>query len=172
MSDKDPVRPYHAKDVGSGKETADTLAEVLKHAAEREEAFRKKQKPQSQPKWMLPLGINLGVLAVYLLIAPPAWVVMNPIEPPAPEEQLVGLRTAMYFTASRIEAYRLENGRLPERLEDTGVSGADRVEYFVRGTSNYQLVGSVGTETVIYDSNESLAEWAATLNLTARVRGG
>jgi|SRR6056297_3410375 len=172
MSDKDQVRPYHAKDVGSGTETADTLAQVLKHAAEREEASQKKKKPQSQPKWMLPLGINLGVLAVYLLIAPPAWVVLNPIEPPPPEQQLVGLRTAMYFTASRIEAYRMENGRLPERLEDTGAVGADDLEYFARGTNNYQLVGSVGTETVVYDSSQPLAEWAASLNLGARVRGG
>lgn len=172
MSDKDQVRPYHAKDVGSGRETADTLAEVLKYATEREEASRKKTKPQSQPKWMLPLGINLGVLAVYLLIAPPSWVVLNPIEPPAPQQQLVGLRTAMYFTASRIEAYRLENGRLPERLEDTGATGADGLEYFLRGTGNYQVVGSVGTETVVYDSSQSLADWAASLNLGARVRGG
>ncbi len=172
MSDQDQVRPYHAKDVGSGKETADTLAEVLKHAAEREEASRKKQKPKPQPKWMLPLGINLGVLAVYLLIAPPSWVVLNPIDPPPAEQQLEGLRTAMYFTASRVEAYRVQNGRLPERLEDTGAASASGVEYFVRGTNNYQLVGSLGTETVIYDSSQSLAEWAANLNLGARVRGG
>lgn len=172
MSDKDQVRPYHAKDVGSGRETADTLAEVLKHAAEREEASRKKQKPQSQPKWMLPLGINLGVLAVYLLIAPPAWVVLNPIEPPPAEQQLVGLRTAMYFTASRIEAYRMENGRLPERLEDTGAAGAEGLEYFLRGIGNYQLVGSAGTETVVYDSSQSLTDWAASLDLGARVRDG
>ncbi|MEX2466011.1 MAG: hypothetical protein WD995_03830 [Gemmatimonadota bacterium] len=172
MSDKDEVRPYHAKDVGSGKETADTLAEVLKHAAEREQASTKKQKPRPQPKWMLPLGINLGVLAVYLLIAPPSWVVLNPVDPPPPEQQLVGIRTAMYFTASRIEAYRMENGRLPENLEDVGATAAAGVDYFVRGTSNYQLVGSVGSETVIYDSSQSLAEWAANLNLAARVRDG
>lgn len=172
MSDQDEVRPYHAKDVGSGKETADTLAEVLKHAAERDEASRAKQTPRSQAKWMLPLGINLGVLAVYLLIAPPSWVVLNPIEPPPQEEQLTGLRTAMYFTASRIEVYRAENGSLPDQLEDTGVNTANGVEYFVRGDDDYQLVGSVGQETVVYDSTESLADWAADLNLGARVRGG
>lgn len=172
MSDKDPVRPYHAKDVGSGKETADTLAEVLQHAAEREEASRKKTKPKAQPKWMLPLGINLGVLAVYLLIAPPSWVVLNPIEPPPAEEQVAGIRTAMFFTASRIEAYRQANGRLPETLDDVGATTAPGVEYFPRGTNNYQLVGSVGTETVVYDSAQPLTDWAAELDLGARVRGG
>lgn len=172
MSEQDQVRPYHAKDVGSGKETADTLAEVLKHAAERDEAQRRKRKPRAQPRWMLPLGLNLGVLAVYLLIAPPAWVVLNPIEPPPPEEQVVGLRTAMYFTASRIEAYRLANGRLPERLDEVGASAAAGLEYFPRGAAGYQLVGSVGSETLVYDSTQSLADWAADLNLGQRVRGG
>jgi len=172
MSDKDHVRPYHAKDVGSGKETADTLAEVLRHAAERDEAQNRRQKPRSQPRWMLPLGINLGVFAVYLLIAPPAWVVLNPIEPPPPAEQMVGLRTAMYFTASRIEAYRLENGRLPDRLEDVGATASSGLDYFPLGAGGYQLVGSVGSETLVYDSSQSLAEWAGDLNLAQRVRGG
>lgn len=172
MSDKDQVRPYHARDVGSGKETADTLAEVLKHAAEREEASRQKAKPRSNPKWMLPLGINLGVLAVYLLIAPPSWVVLDPIEAPPVEEQLVDMRTAMFFTAQRIEVFRQANGRLPERLEDVGGPPASGLTYFPRGANGYQLVGSVGTETVIYDSTESLSDWAGDLDLVARVRGG
>jgi hypothetical protein len=34
---------------------------------------------KAQPKWALPLGINRGVFAVYLLIAPPTWVVMKPL---------------------------------------------------------------------------------------------
>ncbi len=172
MSDKDQVRPYHAKDVGSGKETADTLAEVLKHAAQREEASRQKPKPKGNPKWMLPLGINLGVLAVYLLIAPPSWVVLNPIEAPPPEEQLVDLRMAMYVTASRIENYRLQNGRVPERLEELEMPAADGLTYVPQGTSGYQLVGSLGNETVIYDSSESLAEWGSGLDFGARMRGG
>lgn len=172
MSEKDQVRPYHAKDVGSGKETADTLAEVLKHAAQREEASRQKTKPKGNPKWMLPLGINLGVLAVYLLIAPPSWVVLNPIEAPPAEDQLVDLRMAMYVTASRIETYRLQNGRVPERLEELQMPAASGLTYVPQGTNGYQLVGSIGDETVIYDSAESLAEWGNGLDFGARMRGG
>ena len=172
MSDKDQVRPYHAKDVGSGKETADTLAEVLKHAAEREEASRKKAAPKSNPKWMLPLGINLGVLAVYLLIAPPAWVVLDPIEAPPAEEQLVDLRMAVYVVANRIESYRQQNGRLPSELGELEMPAAAGLTYVPQGPNSYQLVGSVGTETVIYDSSESLAEWGSGLDFGARMRGG
>ena len=71
MSGEEEVRPYHAR---SGSETADTLAEVLEHAAARDEAAKAREAPKRQPKWMLPLGINLALFAVYLLIAPPACV--------------------------------------------------------------------------------------------------
>lgn len=172
MSEKDQVRPYHAKDVGSGKETADTLAEVLKHAAQREEASRKKTKPKGNPKWMLPLGINLGVLAVYLLIAPPSWVVLNPIEAPPAEEQVQDLRMAMFVVASRIENYRLQNGRIPAQLDELGMPAASGLTYVPQGASGYQLVGSLGDETVIYDSSESLAEWGSGLDFGVRMRGG
>lgn len=171
MNDKDQVRPYRAKELGTGQETAETLAEVLKHAAERDEKARLKQKPKAPPKWMLPLGVNLGVLAVYLLVAPPDWVVLNPIEPPPAEQRIEDLRTAIYFQAQRVESYRQENGRLPERLEDVGGASTD-VQYIVRGTSQYQLVGSVGTETLVYDSTQSLNEWGGSLDLAAKVRGG
>lgn len=171
MSHQDEVRPYRARDVGSGQETADTLAEVLKHAAQRDEAARQKRPPRPQPRWMLPLGINLGVFAVYLLLAPPSWVVMSPIEPPAAEAQLHGVRTALYLAAGRIESYRLENGRLPERLEEVGVV-TDGVEYVMRGAGRYQLVGFVDDRTIVYDSTQSLNEFGADLGLAARAAQG
>ena len=96
MSERDQVTPYHAKDVATGQEAADAVADVLKHAAEREEAAHKKTAPKKQPKWMLPVGINLGVLAVYFWIAPPNWVQVNPIQPPPAEERVESLRRAMY----------------------------------------------------------------------------
>jgi hypothetical protein len=170
MSDQDKVRPYHAKGVGSGQETADTLAEVLRHAKERDEAAQARQPVKQQARWMLPLGLNLGVLAVYFLVAPPAWVTLNPIEPPPVETQVEGLRTAIVFQASRIDAYRTANGRLPATLEDC-CTPYEGIEYFLRGDSNYQLVGSVGDETVLYDSSQSLEEWTADLDLANKIQG-
>ena len=91
--EKDQVKPFHAKDVASGQEAADAVAAVIKHAAERDEAARRKAPAKTQPKWMLPLGLNLGLLAVYLLIAPPSWVIVNPIAPPPDEQRVGNLRT-------------------------------------------------------------------------------
>jgi hypothetical protein len=168
-SEKDKVRPYHAKEAAPGQEAAEVVAAVLKHAAEREQAAQQKAPPKQQPKWMLPLGLNLGVLAVYLLIAPPAWVVVNPIAPPPDEELIEGTRTAMYFATAKIEAYRARVGRLPATLAEAGVAGADGFDYTPRGES-YVLIAFVGEEAVSFDSSQqSAAEWAG--NLSTRIGG-
>lgn len=158
MSSEDQVRPYHAKDEARGQETADAVAAVLKHAAERDKAAGEKPRPKKQPKWMLPVGIQLSVLALYLLIAPPRWVTMNPIEPPDAVSQEESLRVAMYFQAQRIEAYLQQHGELPQRLADAG-SPIEGVEYVRQGRSAYQLVGLVGEAALVYDSTQSDADF-------------
>jgi hypothetical protein len=94
------------------------LAAVLTHAAERAEAAEHKQGPKKQSKWMLPLGVNLGVFAVYLLIASPDWVVMNKIDSASIAEQAEDMRLAIFMQASRVDVYRLQNGQLPASLAD------------------------------------------------------
>lgn len=155
MSSESKPRPYHAK---SGSETADTLAEVLEHAAARDVAAHKKDPPKRQARWMLPLGINLGVFAVYLLIAPPAWVVMDPIEGPPPAEQMRSLRASMFLQAGAIDNYRIQNGRLPATAEDAGKT-TPGVDYVLQGGDVYQLVGQVGDETLTYTSTEDPIEF-------------
>ncbi len=156
MSSEDQPRPFHAKE-GSGEEAADAVAAVLKHAAAKDAAARDKPRPKKQPKWMLPLGINLAVFAVYLLIAPPAWVNVHPIEGPPPAQQEKSLRLAMYLQAQRIEAYRLQHGALPDSLPEAG-SVTPGVSYNRIGGS-YQLVGTNGKATLEYDSSQSLQDF-------------
>ena len=167
MSSEDQVRPYHAKDEARGQETADAVAAVLKHASDRDKAANVKPRPKKQPKWMLPLGIQLSVLALYLLIAPPAWVTMNPIDPPDVASMEESLRVAMYFQAQRIEAYRQQHGELPEDLADAG-SAISGVQYVRRG-AQYQLVGTVGEQALVYDSTQSDADFR---DAAARRLGG
>jgi hypothetical protein len=154
-SEKDKVRPYHAKEMTPGEEAAEVVAAVLKHAAERDEAAKTKAVPKQQTRWMLPLGLNLGVLAVYLLIAPPAWVEMNRIDPPPPEEVVANLQASVYIAKSKVEAYRSRNGgRLPVTLEEAGVNAvqAEAIGYTPRGDSTYVLLALVGDRNVTFDS--------------------
>jgi hypothetical protein len=161
MSKNDEVRPFHAKDVASGQEAADVVAAVIKHAAEREEAAKHRTGPKKQPKWLLPLGVNLGVFAAYLLIWAPPWVVLNPIAPPPTEEQVEQLSGAMWFAISDIERYRIENGRLPQSLADVGRDGTG-LDYTVQGTANYVLIAEVGAEEpplVFNSAQQDAREW-------------
>lgn len=170
MSSEDQVRPYHAKDEARGQETAEAVAAVLKHAAEREEIAHRKTAPKKQPKWLLPVGIQLAVLAVYLLISPPGWVVVHPIEPPDPAGQEQSLRLAMYMQSQRIEAYRIQNGRLPDSLAEIGASVTPGVEYHLQGTNAYRLVGTNGEAALIYDSTESPTEFLG--DAASKLTGG
>lgn len=160
MSPEDKVRPFHSKDPARGQEAADAVAAVLKHAAERDEAAHKKGPPKKEPKWMLPLGFNLTILALYLLIAPPAWVTVNPITAPDSVSQNESLRLAMYLQAKRIEAYQLVNGELPPNLEAAG-SPMPGVEYLPQGNGRYQLTAAEGDQALVYDSLESADDFIA-----------
>jgi hypothetical protein len=154
MSSDDQVRPYHAEDKSRGQEAADAVAAVLEHAAERDRAAHEKPKAKRDPRWMLPLAINLGVFAMYLLIAPPAWVVLDPIEPPSQEAQGESLRIAMWLLSQSIDTYHEENGQLPATLTELGRSVVEGVDYLPRG-AEYQLVGSAGQEAIVYDSADT-----------------
>lgn len=155
MTDQDPVKPYHAKDPAPGQEAADVVAEVLKHAEEREKAAQEKSIPKGPPKWMLPLTVNLGVLALYFLIAQPGFLVVNPVEDPRATQQVVtDMRNAMAIDGVfRIEGYRQRENRLPESLEELGTTLGDQgVEYTVLGDSMYVLSATVDGVTIVFDS--------------------
>jgi len=163
MSQNDEVKPFHAKDVASGQEAADVVAAVIKHAAERDKAAHEKVGPKKQPKWMLPVGLNLGVFAAYLLIWSPPWVVLNPIAPPPTEDQVEQLSGAMWFAISGVEGFRMQNERLPQTLAEAGVVGAG-LDYTVQGASSYVLIAEVGAEAspLVYNSaQQTPQEWGA-----------
>lgn len=162
-------KPYHAKDAAPGKEAADVVAEVLKHAAEREQAAKVQTKPKGPPKWMLPLTVNLGVLALYFLIAQPEFLIMSPIEDPRPvEQQVQQTRFGIYMEViQRMQSFVQANGRLPATLSELGTSvGEEGVDYTVSGDSTYILIMQIGSETVTFDSAiDDPAEWLGAVNL-------
>lgn len=161
MSQNDEVKPFHARDVATGQEAADAVAAVLKHAQEREAAARQKAPPKKQPKWLLPLGVNLSVFAGYLLIWSPPWLVLNPIEAPPSAERVELAENGMFVAISKIETFRSQNSRLPRTLEEIGVSAAG-LDYAVQGATTYVLFIEVEGQTLQYNSSvQTPQEWAA-----------
>jgi hypothetical protein len=154
MSSEDQVRPFHAKDEAHGQEAADAVAAVLKHAAERDKAAQQKPRPKKQPKWMLPVGIQLSVLALYLLIAPPSFITVHPIPAQDQAAQEESLRAAMYLQAQQVLAYLQQHGELPAELSEA-VNPIEGIQYVRRGGTEFQLVGSMGELALVYDSTQS-----------------
>jgi len=161
MSDNDQVKPYHARDVSPGQEAADVVADVLKHAQERDEAAQRRSEPKPTPKWMLPVAMNLGLLAVYFLVAQPSWTAVNPIQPPPVSTLVASTRDQIWMHGiTRIEAFRAANGRLPASLDEAGSSllANAGVQYVIRSDSTYVLTTIVGEEEIVYDSATMTAE--------------
>ncbi len=162
MPESDKVKPYHAKEAAPGQEAADVVAEVLKHAEAREQASKKKVIPKGPPKWMLPLTLNLGVLALYFLIAQPDFLVLNPVDDPRPSAEVIEAeKRGLYFEIMKILNHQRETGRLPATLAEMGSPLADQgVDYTVQGDSSFLLIKTVQGETIIFDSaQDDPAEW-------------
>lgn len=158
MSDSDQVKPFHAKNTAPGQEAADVVAEVLKHAADREQAAKTKTGPKAPPKWMLPLTANLGVLALYFLIAQPDFLVMNPVEDTRAavevDQNARGMITL--YAIQPVENFRSVNGRLPQTLAEAGSpieSVGLAVNYSVRGDSAYVISVTIDGRELTFDSD-------------------
>lgn len=169
-TDKNEIKPFHAKDVTTGQETADVVKAVLEHAAARDAAAKQKMPPKPQPIWMLPLGLTLAVLATFLLVAPPPWIIVNPIAAQTPEDAIASTQRAVWAYANKIEGYRVTNGRLPQTLAEANISVAG-LEYRVIG-EGYLLATTVGEEEVFFNSSvESLPQWTARMGLNFDIGG-
>ena len=152
MSEKDQVEPYHAKEVAPGQEAADVVAEVLKHAAAREEASKKKVAVKGPPRWMLPLTVNLGVLALYFLIAQPDFLVVSPIvDARSTAERVQSTEDMMLLSASRVTSFLLREGRLPATLAEVDPA-SESFTYTVQSDSTFILIATVGDQSIVYDS--------------------
>jgi len=154
MSEQDDVKPFHAKNAAPGKEAADVVAEVLAHAAEREQAVKEKTAPKGPPKWMMPVTVNLGLLAMYFLFAQPQWIVVSPLDDPRAGDELVqASREGIYFDGiQRIEQFRQMNGRLPASLIEAGSTLADQGVNYSVIDSTYLLTFTIGGEGFTFDS--------------------
>lgn len=173
MTENDDVKPYRAREVSTGQEAADAVRAVMQHAEERDKAAKKKSGPGKQPKWLIPVGLNLGVLAAYLLFASPDWVQLNPILAPPVEQQVEFVGNSMWDVINAIEVYRQAEGGLPASLDLMDVAEASRYTY-VRSGGEYVLIALVGERQIRYDTSqwESPHDWSQSVGLTMTTRIG
>ena len=146
---------------GSG-DRYEALLEVLEHektqaarSRELEEAERRRQKQRRVPYW--PVAVLL-VITVWLWLFPPGFLRLDPPPPQPIAQEEAALRFTMYVQAQRIKAFRQEQGRLPETLEEAGPP-LPGMSYIVLQNDLYQLTGSTERLTLTYRSDLPLDDF-------------
>lgn len=147
---------------GSG-DRYEALLDVLEHektqaARDRalEEAERQKRKrKQGGPYWLVAV---LLAISAWLWLFPPAILRLDPPAPQPVAEEEAALRFTMYVQAQRIGAFRQENGRLPETLDEAGPP-LPHMEYTILNSGLYQLTGATERVTLTYRSDLPLPDF-------------
>jgi hypothetical protein len=164
--DKDPSRgkprdPRADPRKPPGAEAADLVAEVLKDAAERDAAARRREETtvgrtrQKVAMVSLPLA---GAFSFYLWFGNPAWVTPTLPDPVTAEAADAGLRVAMFFEAQKIEEFRQRTGRLPDSLDELG-SAPPEMTYQRRDAQTYRLTGTSRGVTLTFDSDQAIQQF-------------
>ncbi len=133
----------------SGSEYADTMRDVLEHAAEIDKAAGHVVVPK-RPVLTRP-PVIIGVVVVFA-----GTMFFNfgsgrrraDISPAAAE---ASAQVSVMIATQVVEQYREENGELPESLEDLGLE-ADQFEYRRDEEGYYELGNAVEGSSVRYDS--------------------
>lgn len=131
------------------------LAEVMQDQALRE-VEREVWTPRpgtTRPR--IAAAVVLALVAAWFWILPPAMVRPPQAPAPSPERAEAGLRVAVALQADRIEQFRRETGRLPDRVDEAGES-LPGVSYTRVDAQTFQLRAAADQTVVVYESGDSM----------------
>jgi hypothetical protein len=153
--------------ISSGDERASALADVLRQEAEKAEIVHRPPLSRERIAFGYMALAVATFLAFWIWFFPPGWAQRNPVRAPSLAEEETSLRLVMFLQAQRIEAFRVENGHLPESLEDAGppLPGVEYTPlagqtYYLRGEGDQAYLGyfsSQPIDTFLGDSEDLLA---------------
>ena len=153
-------------------EHARIVAEVLEDQARRRavrEAADVSRAEESDKSFFLQVGLLVaGTFFFYLLFFSPAWVAPTASDPISVQATEDGLRVAIYTTASQIQEFRSQQGRLPRSMEELSVS-REGVTYERVDAETFVVLATTGGTTLRYVSTEPLDEFVG--NAWSRVLG-
>jgi hypothetical protein len=160
-TDGPPSRKQH--EIAGGGDRYEALLEVLQQQKEQAEEDREREaadrhrRSERGTRGYLRV-IVLVVVAAWLWIFPPPILRIEPPAPPPRAEEEASLRFAMYVQAQRIEAFRREEGHLPDHLDAAGPP-LPNMRYVRLGEEIYQLNGSTERVTLTYRSDLPLRDF-------------
>jgi len=132
------------------RDARQTLRAVMERAVEMQA-----EPPPKAPSRVVPaVAIILALASVYLWFGNPSWL-RDPDLTPPPEYQDASVRWAVYVTSQRVEQYRIQHGKLPSSLMETG-STPDGIEYQRSADDHYQITGRNGTILISFSSGDDV----------------
>jgi hypothetical protein len=121
-----------------------------------EEARKNAEEPASPKSRGISSYVSAGIvvaLCAWAWIAPPAWLVPQPIAAPSREYRDASARVALALHAQRIDAYRASHGQLPRTKQEAGIA-SDQIIYEPTDSLNFELSSQVDGEAVTYRSSQ------------------
>jgi hypothetical protein len=139
-----------------------------------EEARKNAEEPAPPPGRRVPSYVAAGLvfaMCAWAWLAPPPWLVPQPVAAPSREYREASTRVALALHAQRIEAYRASHGRLPRTKQEVGIL-SEQVAYDRTDSLSYELTSPVDGQPVRYKSSQPrdryLAEAMTALTRTRR----
>ncbi len=139
--------------VSSPEDRARLLADAVVQSETQEAKYRLRLPPDDPPgRWKSMFAMVTFMLAGVVAVAPPTWLQPEPPATVTEGQRVRGVRAALFLQAQQVEAYRVQNQRLPRSLFQlpTRVPGIR----FVRSNNQvYQLVAfTPDGRRMVYDS--------------------
>ena len=128
-----------------------------------DEARRNAEEPAPSKSRILPSYVAAGLvfaLCAWAWVAPPAWLVPQPVAAPSRDYREASTRVALALHAQRVEAFRASHGYLPRSKQEVGIA-SDQIVYQANDSLTFQLSAIVDGETVTYKSTQQRDRYLA-----------
>jgi hypothetical protein len=129
--------------------------QALRAGAEQQAAARTEAAPRRRRPLLVVSLVMLALIAAFLVIARPEWVVpgRRPAESAAVQD--ASLRLGLAMQAQRIRRYQRERGQLPPTLADAGAA-ADWIRYERIPPDRFALHGENGAARLTLRSTDAI----------------
>lgn len=149
---------------GDPPPSGDDVTRILLDFRDDQVERKKRRDSASRPKEdrrnrvLVPVLLVLAVLTAWVWLAPPAFLLPEPLPEPSEAEVLAGLRLDVYGASVQLLRHREQNGGFPASLADvaTDVPAREDLQYERLSDDRFVLTASRGGASVTYDSSEPL----------------
>ncbi len=156
--DENYVPPDQADLRKQALQKAYEIAQSITTEQAREAAAALVRPPVDRGPMLRAINAALAVaVALWLVLAPPAWLPQSARDRRTPEQRELGLRLVLAMEAARVNAFRDAEGRLPVTLAEAG-GDARSANYAIVDESRYTLSATDGASSVTYDSVDPLRQ--------------